>query len=71
MGTRQLDNVWGHVNVHATGAGQAILQLDFSYGIDDERVKNIPPVDAFDLKVTEYYLPVRNKSHINVELCPK
>ncbi|CAG0898634.1 unnamed protein product [Cyprideis torosa] len=67
----ELQNVWGHVNVKAEGAGMAVLQLDYSMGIDDERQNDKPPVEAFDLKVHEYYLDIRNKSHVAVEVCPK
>ena len=27
-------NVWGHVNLFARGAGQAVAQLDLTYGVD-------------------------------------
>ena len=32
-------NVWGHVNLYARGAGQAVAQLDVNYGIDYEAFK--------------------------------
>ena len=32
-------NVWGHVNMYAKGAGQAVAQLDLTYGIDYEPFK--------------------------------
>jgi hypothetical protein len=31
-----LTNVWGHVNLYAHGAGQAVAQLDLTYGVDYE-----------------------------------
>ena len=35
-------NVWGHVNMFAKGAGQAVAQLDLTYGIDYEPFKVTP-----------------------------
>ena len=35
----ELQNVWGHVNMFARGAGQAIAQLDVNYGVDFEPFK--------------------------------
>ena len=32
-------NVWGHVNIIAKGAGQAVAQLDVNYGVDYEPFK--------------------------------
>ena len=34
-----LENVWGHVNLYAVGAGQAVAQLDVTYGVDYEPFK--------------------------------
>ena len=34
-----LENVWGHVNFYARGAGQAVAQLDVNYGVDFEPFK--------------------------------
>ena len=34
-----LENVWGHVNLYAAGAGQAVAQLDVTYGVDYEPFK--------------------------------
>ena len=38
-----VDNVWGHVNLFARGAGQAVAQLDVTYGVDYQpfRVREI------------------------------
>jgi len=36
-----LENVWGHFNLFATGAGQAVAQLDLTYGVDYEPFKAI------------------------------
>ena len=35
----ELQNVWGHVNMYARGAGQAVAQLDVNYGVDFEPFK--------------------------------
>ncbi len=37
-----LTSVWGHMNLFAHGAGQAVAQLDLTYGVDYEpgRVSN-------------------------------
>ena len=35
----ELQNVWGHVNMFARGAGQAVAQLDVNYGVDFEPFK--------------------------------
>ncbi len=32
-------NVWGHMNLFAKGAGQAVAQLDLTYGVDYEPYK--------------------------------
>ena len=32
---------------HATGAGQAVVQLDVNYGVDYEPHKDIPPKGKF------------------------
>ena len=32
---------------HATGAGQAVVQLDVNYGVDYEPHKDIPPKVSF------------------------
>lgn len=67
----QIKNVWGLVNVVAHGAGQAILQLDVSYGIDWTDLKKQPPVDAFKMVINERYSKFRNKSICNVEICAR
>ena len=55
-----------------TGAGQAVVQLDLSYGIDREDEKDTPPQDAFYLRVRENAVQAaRNKSIIHVEACFK
>ena len=59
------------MNIIARGAGQAVLQMDYSYGIDWDPLKDVPPVDAYELDVHEIYHNFRNKSLITVELCPR
>ncbi|XP_063601843.1 CD109 antigen-like [Penaeus indicus] len=66
-----IKNVWGLVNVVAHGAGQAILQLDVSYGIDWTDLKKQPPVDSFKMVINERYSKFRNKSICNVEICAR
>ena len=39
-----LENVWGHVNLYAVGAGQAVAQLDVTYGVDYEPFKVAKPI---------------------------
>ena len=36
---------------HATGAGQAVVQLDVNYGVDYEPHKDIPPKVSFSFVV--------------------
>ncbi|CAG0922559.1 unnamed protein product [Notodromas monacha] len=64
------------VTLEATGTpgwqkGQAIVQLDYAYGVDYDALKEKSPVRVFDLDVKETYRTFRNKSIIDVELCPK
>ena len=40
---------------HATGAGQAVVQLDVNYGVDYEPHKDIPPKVSFQY-VVELFL---------------
>ena len=67
----QIENVWGLVNVVAHGAGQAVLQLDVSYGIDWTVLKKQPPVEAFDMTVLERFSRYGNKSIANVQICAR
>ena len=39
MQQMSIPNVWGHINLVANGAGQAIAQLDVSWGVDYEPFK--------------------------------
>ena len=67
---RQIDipNVWGHINLYATGAGHAVAQLDINWGIDYEPFKDHPPVECFNLTIYESFRG-RNKSEIDVQSC--
>ena len=63
-----LDNVWGHVNLFAEGAGQAVAQLDVNYGVDYEPYKDHPASDCFDLRIREFFHG-RNKSEVTIQSC--
>ena len=65
----EIPNVWGHVNIIARGAGQAVLQLKVQYGVDWEDLRDRPKRPYFDLFIDETYSHFRNKSHISVETC--
>lgn len=65
----QIPKIWGHVNVVAKGAGQAIVQMDVSYGIDYEFLREVPTYSAFSLNITEFYSTFRNKSAITIQSC--
>ncbi|XP_066953727.1 LOW QUALITY PROTEIN: CD109 antigen-like [Macrobrachium rosenbergii] len=67
----RLENVWGHVNLVAKGSGQAVVQLDVSYGVDVLRFIEQPHKKYFDLSVTEEYHQFRNKSLITTTVCAK
>ena len=36
-------NVWGTINMEARGRGQALVQLDITYGVDYEHHRDIAP----------------------------
>ena len=63
-----IPNVWGHVNLIAKGAGQAIAQLDVNWGVDFEPFKDQPATDCFNLTIDEYFHG-RNKSEITIKSC--
>uniref|UniRef100_A0A1B6EA02 Alpha-2-macroglobulin domain-containing protein n=1 Tax=Clastoptera arizonana TaxID=38151 RepID=A0A1B6EA02_9HEMI len=65
----KLNKIWGHVNVVAKGAGQAVVQMDVSYGIDIEHLREVSTYPTFGLNVTEYYSTYRNKSIITIQSC--
>ena len=64
----KIPNVWGHINIVATGAGQAIAQLDVNWGVDYEPFKDHPARDCFNLTVQESFHG-RNKSEIAIKSC--
>jgi hypothetical protein len=66
---QKIPHVWGHMNVIAKGAGLAMVQMDLNYGIDYEPLKDFPTMDSFELHISEYYSPVRNKSAITIQSC--
>ena len=66
----QLKNVFGHINVIGHGAGQALVQLDYSYAVDQPDEVDFPPVEAFDLNVRAFYSG-RNHSHIRINACQR
>ena len=66
----QLTNMWGHLSITGHGSGQAIIQLDYSYGVDYEPELDVPPVPAFDFNVRARYYG-RNNSHLIMEACSK
>ena len=61
-------NVWGTINMEARGRGQALAQLDITYGVDYEHHRDIAPKDCFHLKIKEFYHG-RNKSEIVTRSC--
>lgn len=65
----QLEKVWGHVNVIGKGAGLALVQMDVSYGVDWEPLKDSSTKESFHLSVREFYSHERNKSAITIETC--
>ncbi|XP_023330073.1 CD109 antigen [Eurytemora carolleeae] len=65
-----LENVWGHVNFKATGAGQSVAQLDITYGIDYPSLVDHPPKKCFELNIKEMFAG-RNKSEITYDTCFK
>ena len=63
-----IPNVWGHVNLKAKGRGQALAQLDLTYGVDYEGHRDIAAKECFELKIKEFYYG-RNKSEIVNRSC--
>lgn len=63
-------NVWGHMNLYAKGAGQAVAQLDLTYGIDYEPFK---VQYNLDLAKMIYILMSRQnpESHFWVDFLPQ
>jgi len=63
-----IPNVWGLVNIFAKGSGQALVQMDVVFGVDNEEFLDTPPEECFTLSVDET-LRGRNKSEIDVRSC--
>ena len=66
--TLDIPNVWGTVNLFAKGRGQALAQMDLTYGVDVESRRDVAPKDCFDLKIKEFYHG-RNKSELVTHSC--
>ncbi|KDR15355.1 CD109 antigen [Zootermopsis nevadensis] len=62
-------NVWGHLNVIAKGSGQAVVQMDISFGVDYEGFKEFAKTETFNLEIKEFYSTFRNKSYITIQSC--
>jgi hypothetical protein len=63
-----IPNVWGLVNIFAKGSGQALVQMDVVFGVDNEGFLDTPPEECFTLSVSETFRG-RNKSEIDVRSC--
>ena len=59
----EIPKVYGTINLFAAGRGQALAQLDLTWGVDVEARRDRAPKDCFDLKIKEFYHG-RNKSEI-------
>ena len=58
-----IPNVYGTINLFAAGRGQALAQLDLTWGVDVEARRDRAPKECFELKIKEFYHG-RNKSEI-------
>lgn len=67
----QIPRPWGHVYLEAKGSGQAVAQMEMTWGVDLDRYLEKPPRKYFDLTVTETYPRFRNKSIIHTKICTK
>ncbi|XP_047740620.1 CD109 antigen [Hyalella azteca] len=65
-----LETIYGHINVIGHGSGQAIVQLEYTYAVDQPDEMDYPPVDAYDLEIKAQYSG-RNQSHINITACQR
>ncbi|KAK8743670.1 hypothetical protein OTU49_001200, partial [Cherax quadricarinatus] len=70
MRSFDLENIWGHISVVGHGSGQALVQLDYSYGVDYEPLLDYPPVNAFDFTVVSKFSG-RNNSHLEITTCQR
>lgn len=64
-----INSVWGHVNIEARGSGLVLAQMDVSYNVDYDPLKDTPSQKIFQLNVTEYYSSERNKTLITIQSC--
>ncbi|XP_069194402.1 CD109 antigen isoform X2 [Procambarus clarkii] len=70
MRSYDLENIWGHIRVVGHGSGQALVQLDYSYGVDYEPLLDYPPVKAFEFTVVSKFSG-RNNSHLEITTCQR
>ena len=52
------------------GSGQALVQLDYIFGIDYEPLLDYPPVDSFSFTVQATYHG-RNHSRVSITSCAR
>ena len=62
-----LENVWGHVNLYARGAGQAVAQLDVNYGVDFEPFKVSRKFSLFSVLNRE--TKIKDRVHFRIHWC--
>nr|XP_045599597.1 CD109 antigen-like [Procambarus clarkii] len=67
----KLENIWGHASLVAKGSGQAIAQLEVSWGVDVLGSIEQPHKRYFDLNVLEKYHQFRNKSIVTTTVCAR
>ncbi|XP_076069453.1 CD109 antigen-like [Oratosquilla oratoria] len=67
----EIPNAWGHVYLKATGFGQALAQMELSYGVDVPYFMKKPSRKFFDLTVKEFYHSFGNKSLITITVCTR
>ena len=65
-----MDNIFGYVAVTGRGSGQALLQMDYTYSVDQPDLVDFPPVPSFDLDILAKYSG-RNSSIINFRACQR
>ena len=58
------------MSVVGHGSGQALVQLDYTYAVDQPDEVDFPPVYSFDLEVKANYSG-RNNSHVTMEACQR
>ncbi|KAK8743475.1 hypothetical protein OTU49_001098 [Cherax quadricarinatus] len=70
MRSYDLQNIWGHINIVGHGSGQALVQLEYSYGVDYEPLLDYPPVNAFDFTIVSKFSG-RNNSYLEITTCQR